>query len=440
MLTREQVDRALSESANILSADGERIGSIGQAYVDNDDGQPSWATVKTGLFGMSESFVPLEGARLEGTDIVIPYSKNQVKEAPRIESGRALDPSEEERLYQHYQLEGARTYTDATKDTPNGTTGLGTDRTDAHAADAQAPSAQRTTTGPERTDARATTDTTGYGTTPPATADAQAPSAQRNTTGPDRTDAGATTDTTGPDRTDAGATTDTTGPDRTDAGATTDTTGYGTTPPATSDAQAPSAQRTTTGPERTDARASTDTTGTDARATTDTTGTDRTDARATTDTTGTDRTGTRTTTGPDRTDARAEHETAAPTTEDAVARPRTTPGHGAEQPATGRGRLRKYVTTENVTRTVPVQREEIRIDREPITDENREEELNRPGSDDEREIILHEEQIIVTKESVPVERVRIGTETVTEEVTVNEEVRKEHLGTEGSEDIQGDNG
>ncbi|OOP64864.1 hypothetical protein BMF89_01635 [Arthrobacter sp. SRS-W-1-2016] len=412
MLTREQVDRALSESANILSADGERIGSIGQAYVDNDDGQPSWATVKTGLFGMSESFVPLEGARLEGTDIVIPYSKNQVKEAPRIESGRALDPSEEERLYQHYQLEGARTYTDATKDTPNGTTGLGTDRTDAHAADAQAPSAQRTTTGPERTDARATTDTTGYGTTPPATADAQAPSAQRNTTGPDRTDAGATTDTTG----------------------------YGTTPPATSDAQAPSAQRTTTGPERTDARASTDTTGTDARATTDTTGTDRTDARATTDTTGTDRTGTRTTTGPDRTDARAEHETAAPTTEDAVARPRTTPGHGAEQPATGRGRLRKYVTTENVTRTVPVQREEIRIDREPITDENREEELNRPGSDDEREIILHEEQIIVTKESVPVERVRIGTETVTEEVTVNEEVRKEHLGTEGSEDIQGDNG
>jgi uncharacterized protein (TIGR02271 family) len=395
MLTREQVDRALSESANILSADGERIGSIGQAYVDNDDGQPSWATVKTGLFGMSESFVPLEGARLEGTDIVIPYSKNQVKEAPRIESGRALDPSEEERLYQHYQLEGARTYTDATKDTPNGTTGLGTDRTDARAADAQAPSAQRTTTGPERTDARAadakapsaqrtttgperidaraTTDTTGYGTTPPATADAQAPSAQRNTTGPDRTDAGATTDTTGTDRT-----------------GTRTTTGYGTTPPATADAQAPSAQRTTT--------------------------------------------------GPDRTDARAEHETAAPTTEDAVARPRTTPGHGAEQPATGRGRLRKYVTTENVTRTVPVQREEIRIDREPITDENREEELNRPGSDDEREIILHEEQIIVIKESVPVERVRIGTETVTEEVTVNEEVRKEHLGTEGSEDIQGDNG
>ena len=88
MLTTEQIDRLLSQGANVLSGDGEKIGSIGQVFVDNEAGQPSWVTVRTGLFGMSESFVPLEGARLEGNDIVVPYNKNQIKDAPRIDADR----------------------------------------------------------------------------------------------------------------------------------------------------------------------------------------------------------------------------------------------------------------------------------------------------------------------------------------------------------------
>jgi uncharacterized protein (TIGR02271 family) len=113
----------------------------------------------------------------------------------------------------------------------------------------------------------------------------------------------------------------------------------------------------------------------------------------------------------------------------------TLPGATEEQVA-GRGRLRRYVTTETVTKTVPVQREEVRIEREPITDENRGEALSAPEGD-EHEVILHEERIIVEKETVPVERVRIGTETVTDEVTVDEEVRKEHFDADGPEENRG---
>ena len=89
-------------------------------------------------------------------------------------------------------------------------------------------------------------------------------------------------------------------------------------------------------------------------------------------------------------------------------------------------RLRKYVVTENVTQTVPVSREEVRIEREPITDANRGDATSGPAiSEEEHEVILHEESPVVEKEAVPVERVRLDTETVTDQVTVNEEVRKE---------------
>lgn len=323
MFTAEQIDRLLNQGANVLSEDGEKIGSIGQVFVDNEGGQPSWVTVRTGLFGMSESFVPLEGARTEGNDIVVPYSKDQVKDAPRIDADRPLEPAEEDRLYQHYQLDTGRTYADATTDARD--SGPGTERAGAPVAtgDAAAPTAQRDTTA-ERAGAPAA----GYDTT--------APAGQRDTA---------------PDRTAA----------PTVAASAAATPGYGTT--------APAKQR-----------------GTEQRDT-------------------------------------AQGDTAQ--------------GDAGAPAAPGRGRLRKYVTTEQVTKTVPVQREEVRLEREPITEENRDEASNRPDQGDERDVILHEERLIVTKETVPVERVHIGTETVTDEVTINEEVRKEHIDTEGPEKGRG---
>lgn len=84
-------DPATPLPRNILSLDGAKIGSIGQVYTDDDNGQPTWATAKTGLFGTSESFVPLEGARIEGNDVVVPYTKDQVKDAPRVDVDGHLD-------------------------------------------------------------------------------------------------------------------------------------------------------------------------------------------------------------------------------------------------------------------------------------------------------------------------------------------------------------
>ncbi|MFI5839107.1 DUF2382 domain-containing protein [Catenuloplanes sp. NPDC051500] len=104
---------------------------------------------------------------------------------------------------------------------------------------------------------------------------------------------------------------------------------------------------------------------------------------------------------------------------------------GTERHATGTARLRKYVVTEDVRTTVPVQREKIRLEREPITDANRDDAYSGPDiGEAEHEVTLHAERPVVRTEAVPVERVRLGTETVEEEETVNGRVRKERIETD----------
>ncbi|MCE3244705.1 MAG: photosystem reaction center subunit [Arthrobacter sp.] len=280
MLTKEHIDDLLNKDGNILSADGDKIGSIGQIYADDDNGQPTWVTARTGLFGTSESFIPLEGARLEGSDIVVPYTKDQVKDAPRVDTDGHLEPSEEDRLYEHYQLNA--TYRDKAVDRDG-------DELGGREGDA------------ERDAAFAAGRSGTYA-------------------------AAGAADTVG-------------------------------------------------------------------------------------------------------------HDTSGPSTDDAMTRSEERLSVGTERQATGRARLRKYVITENVTRTVPVQREEIRLEREPITDGNISEATSGPDiSEAEHEVVLHEERAIVDKETVPVERVRLDTETVADEVTVDEQVRKERIEADGVDD------
>lgn len=265
MLTRENMDELLNRGGNVLTTDGDKIGSIGQVYVDDDNDQPTWVTVKTGLFGTSESFVPLEGARLEGNDILVPYSKDQVKDAPRIENDGHLEPTDEDRLYEHYSL--GRTYSEA-----RAGMGGGVGRTDRD---------------------------------------------------------------------------------------------Y-----------------------------------------------DMTDAPGT-----------------------VGRDTSGPTTDDAMTRSEERLHVGTERQEAGKARLRKYVTTENVTKTVPVQREEVRLEREPITDANRAAAMGGPDlSEEEHEVTLHEERPVVEKETVPVERVRLDKDVVTDDVTVEEDVRREHIDADGIDD------
>lgn len=70
------------DGLTVYDTAGEKIGNVGRVYVDDSTGRPDWITVKTGLFGMKESFVPLAGARRVGSDLHISHPKDRVKEAP----------------------------------------------------------------------------------------------------------------------------------------------------------------------------------------------------------------------------------------------------------------------------------------------------------------------------------------------------------------------
>jgi uncharacterized protein (TIGR02271 family) len=151
------------------------------------------------------------------------------------------------------------------------------------------------------------------------------------------------------------------------------------------------------------------------------------------DTTTTTGTGYADTTTTGYTDTATEgHDTSGPTTDDAMTLSEERVNVGTQRREAGRARLRKYVVTENVTQTVPVTREEVVVEREPITDANIGNATSGPDiSEEEHEVVLHEETPVVEKTVEPVERVRLGTQETTEQQTVTEEVRKERVETDG---------
>jgi uncharacterized protein (TIGR02271 family) len=119
-------------------------------------------------------------------------------------------------------------------------------------------------------------------------------------------------------------------------------------------------------------------------------------------------------------------------TDDAMTRSEEELRVGTTDRETGRARLRKYVVTENVQQTVPVQREELRVEREPITDANVGRATDGPEiSEEEHEVTLHAEEPVVEKRVVPKERVRLDKDTVADEQQVSEEVRQERIEAEG---------
>jgi uncharacterized protein (TIGR02271 family) len=130
------------------------------------------------------------------------------------------------------------------------------------------------------------------------------------------------------------------------------------------------------------------------------------------------------------TDDGAGRHLSGPETDDAMTRSEEELRVGTASRERGRARLRKYIVTEDVTKTVPVTREEVRVEREPITDANRDDALDGPEiSEEEHEVVLHEEEVVVDKRAVPKERVRLDTDTVTEQREVSETVRKEQVET-----------
>lgn len=131
----------------------------------------------------------------------------------------------------------------------------------------------------------------------------------------------------------------------------------------------------------------------------------------------------------------AGYDTSGPTTDEAMTRSEEELRVGTRRRESGRVRLRKYIVTEQVTQTVPVQREEVRVEREPISDENRNQALDGPEiSEEEHEVVLHEEEPVVEKRTVPKERVRLDTDVVRDEREVSDEVRKERIETDAPDD------
>ena len=143
------------------------------------------------------------------------------------------------------------------------------------------------------------------------------------------------------------------------------------------------------------------------------------------------------TTAHDTTRGTVGHDTSGPTTDDAMTRSEEQLNVGTQRVEAGRARLRKYVVTENVTQTVPVSHEEVVLEREPITDANVGDAMAGPAiSEEEHEVVLHAERPVVAKEAVPVERVRLDTETVTGQQQVTEQVRKEQVELDADADVR----
>jgi uncharacterized protein (TIGR02271 family) len=229
----------------IIGSDGEKIGTVDEVYMDTTTGKPEWLCVNTGLFGMKSSFVPLRGARPAGEDVRVPYSKDEVKDAPGIAPEEQLSRAEEQELWSHYGLD------------------------------------------------------------------------------------------------------------------------YGA---AVENGEHDAVGRDVSGPE----------------------------------------------------------------TDEAMTRSEEEVEVGTREHEGGRARLRKYVVTENVTKTVPVRKEKAVLESEPITEDNVEAATSGPDiSEEEHEVVLSEEDVVVEKKTVPKERVRLGKETEIAEEEVSEEVRKERIETEG---------
>ncbi len=105
MLSLEDIDNIVLNGGIVVDADGEKVGSVEQIFTNGESGDPAFVTVRTGLFGMSESFAPLSGASLEESVIRVAFAKDKIRNGPRIDSSRGvITATQEQELYRYYGL------------------------------------------------------------------------------------------------------------------------------------------------------------------------------------------------------------------------------------------------------------------------------------------------------------------------------------------------
>jgi uncharacterized protein (TIGR02271 family) len=139
-------------------------------------------------------------------------------------------------------------------------------------------------------------------------------------------------------------------------------------------------------------------------------------------------------TGTDASGTDTGHDVSGPNTDDAITRSEEELAVGKTERETGRARLKKYVVEEEVTQTVPVRREEVRVEREPITDQNVDAATDGPAiSEEEHEVVLHAEEPVTEKRAVPKERISLQKDVHEDEHEVADTVRKERVDVDGAD-------
>ena len=99
----------------VVGPDGDEIGKIKDVYESTDGSGGTFATVSTRLLGTGASFFPLDAAEARGDEVHVPFGKDVIKDAPRVENDEELTAPEEQRLFEYYAaLPGARSTTTGT--------------------------------------------------------------------------------------------------------------------------------------------------------------------------------------------------------------------------------------------------------------------------------------------------------------------------------------
>jgi sporulation protein YlmC with PRC-barrel domain len=89
----------------LLDRNGEKIGKLQDVYVDVENDEPQFATVKEGFIGRHLTFVPLAGLQIGPDDLQVTVTKDQVQSAPDIGlHGDELSQADESTLYHHFEM------------------------------------------------------------------------------------------------------------------------------------------------------------------------------------------------------------------------------------------------------------------------------------------------------------------------------------------------
>lgn len=103
MITKEQLPMVLDHP--LFDQGGQKVGEVKHIFFDEVTSRPEWLCIKTGLFGMRETFVPLRDAEVVQDHVEVPYDKDRIKNAPNVDVDEGyLSPEQEQELYRYYGL------------------------------------------------------------------------------------------------------------------------------------------------------------------------------------------------------------------------------------------------------------------------------------------------------------------------------------------------